>query len=95
LGSGLRQIELEPGTPDFHIGGDFIMESHDIHVSLIRYIGTSSEISIGAEISLIDEGCFGDWERIDPVTFRPESWLLCSHGMRLLVGINLYSGIAY
>jgi hypothetical protein len=65
-------IDLEDGNPRFRRSGDFLIDVVD-H-SILRYLGTATEVAIPDDIERIDEGCFALCEAWS-ATFGPLSKL--------------------
>jgi hypothetical protein len=56
LGSGIRQIGVAEGNRHFRVSGEFLLKIEGN--SLIRYFGTSHEVTLLREIESLSPGCF-------------------------------------
>jgi hypothetical protein len=58
LGSGIREIGVAEGNRHFRVSGEFLLRIGDN--SLIRYFGTSQEVTVLGEIESLSHGCFSE-----------------------------------
>jgi hypothetical protein len=67
------RIEIEATNPDFHMDGDFLMDSKEL--KLVRYSGTSAEVTVPDTVESLGGLCFGYCKSVRVVTFSSESRL--------------------
>jgi hypothetical protein len=69
--SGIRTIEIAKGNTKFRKMGDYVVNTKGN--CLVRYAGFDHEVTIGDEITKLDQGCFSGCDWISAIHFGSHS----------------------
>jgi hypothetical protein len=71
--SGVSEITIDEENPNFDVSGDFLMDFE--WVTVVRYFGTDSNLTLNCEIEILGPGCFRTCAWIQSFAFESGSKL--------------------